>query len=524
MESSDSLETSASPDKWVYPITHPQTSTSSIIPHHRFNKQLHSHRLDSPQREITRQVKQEKIDRENNYPNAILNNRYEAFTKPLDHSPPLLSKQDERLDHKYLHQSMPPIQSTQYVSNGYHSDYNSDDSMDQIDQRGHREEPCSESPLDFSVRRNNGVNSSLYDGRRDNGTPRGHGRDSVSSTAGSDKDVASPESAITNGILSPNGNDPTRWPTTHGLGQGRQTIPGTSSHAPVSPTLPLPGMMNPASLLAAAGTFPFLMDPRQLQQMQLQKQTEIKSEDGKTTSSSFKGLSADNMSGISPLRFFGLPGILPGMMPGLDVASMQGMGLGHEDMLSQYRMYISKAQETMKQQEKLTQQRKSHIRSSSESEYGNSPSSTTGSVPSHSISSTTENTGHITASPTSTTPNSNIILSPGSLAGGQSSPTTPLLMPSTMTSIAPTLTPKMPPTQQRRRPRQHPEENKDMTYWDRRRKNNAAAKRSRDVRRAKEDEIAIRAAFLEQENLKLRVEVAALKNETSKLRCMLYNS
>ncbi|XP_034231852.1 protein giant [Thrips palmi] len=63
---------------------------------------------------------------------------------------------------------------------------------------------------------------------------------------------------------------------------------------------------------------------------------------------------------------------------------------------------------------------------------------------------------------------------------------------------------------------------KDAAYWERRRKNNEAAKRSRDARRAKEDEIAIRAAFLEQENLKLKYEVAALRNETAKLRCMLY--
>ncbi|CAG7726606.1 unnamed protein product [Allacma fusca] len=65
---------------------------------------------------------------------------------------------------------------------------------------------------------------------------------------------------------------------------------------------------------------------------------------------------------------------------------------------------------------------------------------------------------------------------------------------------------------------------KDEAYWERRRKNNEAAKRSRDARRAKEDEIAIRAAFLEQENLKLRFELCALKSETAKLRCMLYSS
>nr|KAG5689574.1 hypothetical protein BaRGS_021095 [Batillaria attramentaria] len=76
----------------------------------------------------------------------------------------------------------------------------------------------------------------------------------------------------------------------------------------------------------------------------------------------------------------------------------------------------------------------------------------------------------------------------------------------------------------RKRPRVLPDNQKDEAYWERRRKNNDAAKRSRDARRAKEDEIAIRAALLEQENLKLRVEVAALKTETARLRCMLYNS
>ncbi|XP_076282191.1 transcription factor giant [Lasioglossum baleicum] len=65
---------------------------------------------------------------------------------------------------------------------------------------------------------------------------------------------------------------------------------------------------------------------------------------------------------------------------------------------------------------------------------------------------------------------------------------------------------------------------KDAAYWERRRKNNEAAKRSRDARRAKEDEIAIRAAFLEQENIKLRYELVALRNETAKLRCMVYTT
>lgn len=65
---------------------------------------------------------------------------------------------------------------------------------------------------------------------------------------------------------------------------------------------------------------------------------------------------------------------------------------------------------------------------------------------------------------------------------------------------------------------------KDQAYWERRKKNNEAAKKSRDARRAKEDEIAIRAAFLERENVRLKLELASLRTETDRLRCMLYTS
>ncbi|GJQ77469.1 putative basic region leucin zipper [Trypoxylus dichotomus] len=64
--------------------------------------------------------------------------------------------------------------------------------------------------------------------------------------------------------------------------------------------------------------------------------------------------------------------------------------------------------------------------------------------------------------------------------------------------------------------------NNDPNYWEKRRKNNEAAKRSRDARRAKEDEIAIRCAFLEQENLKLRYESATLRDEVERLRSHIY--
>lgn len=58
-----------------------------------------------------------------------------------------------------------------------------------------------------------------------------------------------------------------------------------------------------------------------------------------------------------------------------------------------------------------------------------------------------------------------------------------------------------------------PEDLKDDRYWVRRRKNNVAAKRSRDARRLKENQIAIRASFLEKENAALRSEVAEMRKE-----------
>ncbi|XP_051573088.1 hepatic leukemia factor-like [Myxocyprinus asiaticus] len=63
-----------------------------------------------------------------------------------------------------------------------------------------------------------------------------------------------------------------------------------------------------------------------------------------------------------------------------------------------------------------------------------------------------------------------------------------------------------------------PEDLKDDKYWARRRKNNVAAKRSRDARRLKENQIAIRAGFLEKENTALRLEVADLRKELGRCK------
>ena len=45
---------------------------------------------------------------------------------------------------------------------------------------------------------------------------------------------------------------------------------------------------------------------------------------------------------------------------------------------------------------------------------------------------------------------------------------------------------------------------KDDKYWEKRNKNNVAARRSREARRLKENQISLRTAFLESENAQLK--------------------
>merc|ERR1711992_268800 len=49
-----------------------------------------------------------------------------------------------------------------------------------------------------------------------------------------------------------------------------------------------------------------------------------------------------------------------------------------------------------------------------------------------------------------------------------------------------------------------PMEEKDIRYWEKREKNNVAARRSREARRLKENQIALRTAHLEKENFELQ--------------------
>jgi len=64
---------------------------------------------------------------------------------------------------------------------------------------------------------------------------------------------------------------------------------------------------------------------------------------------------------------------------------------------------------------------------------------------------------------------------------------------------------------------------KHSDYLERRRKNNEAAKRSRDSRRMKEEGTASRAAFLEQENIQLKAELQMWRAESAKLHRLIYD-
>lgn len=63
-----------------------------------------------------------------------------------------------------------------------------------------------------------------------------------------------------------------------------------------------------------------------------------------------------------------------------------------------------------------------------------------------------------------------------------------------------------------------PEEKKDAMYWEKRRKNNEAAKRSREKRRVSDYMLETRLVSLSEENARLRAELLALK-----LRCGMLN-
>ncbi|KAL8567740.1 hypothetical protein ACOMHN_009048 [Nucella lapillus] len=224
-----------------------------------------------------------------------------------------------------------------------------------------------------------------------------------------------------------------------------------------------------------------------------------------------------------PLGYLGLPGVTP--FPGLDAGylqSLQGMSVLPEQLVAMYKQ----------QADLLKASGKKAAAKSPLSSSPLSPHSTTDRIhvthtspPPSSASQQTSGTRTDSSSPgvsaESVSPPLSLTHSPDTLPGDHD----PAPSPSCQ-STAPLVTSTSSAASggSRKRPSNFPDLEKDEAYWERRRKNNDAAKRSRDARRAKEDDIAIRAALLEQENLRLRVEVATLKTETARLRCLLYKT
>lgn len=66
-----------------------------------------------------------------------------------------------------------------------------------------------------------------------------------------------------------------------------------------------------------------------------------------------------------------------------------------------------------------------------------------------------------------------------------------------------------------------PEDLKDGKYFERRKRNNLAAKKSRDQRKVRESQVCQRATLMEKENAVLRAQVGTLRDEAGSLRSLL---
>ena len=58
-------------------------------------------------------------------------------------------------------------------------------------------------------------------------------------------------------------------------------------------------------------------------------------------------------------------------------------------------------------------------------------------------------------------------------------------------------------------------------YWERRKKNNASAKKSREARKTRELQTQIKAAFLERENLRIHAQLMIVQQENACLKRVL---
>ena len=74
----------------------------------------------------------------------------------------------------------------------------------------------------------------------------------------------------------------------------------------------------------------------------------------------------------------------------------------------------------------------------------------------------------------------------------------------------------------KKRSRTMPEEEKDGLYFEKRARNNQSAKRSRDARRIREEQIQERVTFFQQENSRLARENQAIRYQISQMQA-IYN-
>lgn len=393
-----------------------------------------------------------------------------------------------------------------------HAQLSAEDSRN-IDNNDSAEE-SGESPLDFSIKRK----PQSYD--------EVSGSDSVSSPASSLNDTgghlddrkSDTDCGVNNKSSSSQGSPPEQSPLFHHkqfkneqlqrhlspvqerIGQPKAVEPGGSTGVPPTIHDLQMGLANANMLANSFPAMSALMDPRRLPLS------------SKLGTRPFKAYPKDSLS--APIESGAIPHYLSSFANFENSAIMQGLNLSSEEIFAIYKQQLLSLRDRDKYLEhlKLSQE---HLRTSTAT-----TSSPTASLP-PSISSL-----HLAGRDNGI--NNNMIGNiPKSASLSRSSPSPISESSSSVANVnIVSQSPSMPSLTAggRRRPRSLPDEQKDDAYWERRRKNNEAAKRSRDARRAKEDQIAIRAALLEQENLKLRVEVAALKTETAKLRCMLYNS
>ncbi|KAH9500881.1 hypothetical protein Btru_073233 [Bulinus truncatus] len=343
-----------------------------------------------------------------------------------------------------------------------------------------------DSPLDFSVKRRSSFSDSLTDDSQTSSSPGHsgdyHGPSSPADTYLNHNDIVKRETPSPDGVENSNNMDHSHH---HPSG-----IPPLAMFQNLQGSL-----LDNASVLNAFSQMAYL-DQR-----------------SKKTSRPFKAYPKEALQ--MPLGFFGIPGLAaPSLQQGIDSGMFPGMN--SEELVKIYNQQVQMFREKALLPASTSPSGKSSPPHPSPS-YNHSPNLPQSAPTSVSqiLTATSSplpltTSDHLRSSVMSTSPFP-VTVNSGSVNSATVVSSTSFLSHSNTTSS-------------RKRPRSLPDEQKDAAYWERRRKNNDAAKRSRDARRAKEDEIAIRAALLEQENLKLRVEVAALKTETARLRCLLYNS